>query len=263
MKRKLAFISAFCLSLSAFAQAWITIDAVAPSYPPNHAIYWYEAPATGCPYLEWGRTYQVNIPFTVTINTNEGPVATPVDRWWALNIQSNWLGTPRIQPCFTGDGWLDRLVFEPWYYDPAWNSGTGGWRKSNEWKIALTDPIYDNDEHWPIENDPPYSSPPVGTWTFNLSTDVIEAWGNMAGFPAGTLGTSTTATVTIDGDNVSVFIGTLLRSDLNQNRAVEVSDIFMFLEHWFQNDEIGDWNNSTTCEVDDIFAFLGEWFSNR
>jgi hypothetical protein len=48
--------------------------------------------------------------------------------------------------------------------------------------------------------------------------------------------------------------------DFNQSGALEVQDIFDFLNAWFAGDIRTDFNHSGDLQVQDIFDYLGCWF---
>jgi hypothetical protein len=50
--------------------------------------------------------------------------------------------------------------------------------------------------------------------------------------------------------------------DINQDRVVNVQDIFDFLTLWFVNNPAADWNRSNSIETQDIFDYLNAWFAN-
>ena len=49
--------------------------------------------------------------------------------------------------------------------------------------------------------------------------------------------------------------------DFNRSGALEVADIFAFLNAWFAGDLSTDFNSSAALEVADIFGFLNAWFA--
>jgi hypothetical protein len=51
------------------------------------------------------------------------------------------------------------------------------------------------------------------------------------------------------------------RADFNHNGAVEIQDIFDFLNAWFLSDPRCDINVSGGVEIQDIFDFLNAWFA--
>jgi hypothetical protein len=50
------------------------------------------------------------------------------------------------------------------------------------------------------------------------------------------------------------------RTDFNQDGAITVDDIFIFLTAWFTDDPVADFDGTAGVTIDDIFIFLNAWF---
>jgi ELWxxDGT repeat protein len=58
-----------------------------------------------------------------------------------------------------------------------------------------------------------------------------------------------------------LYVVTFCNADFNQNGAIELTDIFAFLNAWFTGDPSADFNQQNGVELGDIFAFLNAWFA--
>jgi uncharacterized delta-60 repeat protein len=105
-------------------------------------------------------------------------------------------------------------------------------------------------------------NPTRGTWSpLGLGIDGSAA---IAALPNGDLlagGSFTTA-----GGQLSAYIARYsfaqaCPADIDCSGAVEVADIFAFINDWFANDPAADFNRANGIEVQDIFDFLNAWFA--
>lgn len=72
---------------------------------------------------------------------------------------------------------------------------------------------------------------------------------------------NTFALTTGAGSTTTLVVRTVAGNspDVDNNGAIEVSDIFTFLSRWFAG--TGDFDGNSSVEVADIFAFLAKWFA--
>ena len=51
------------------------------------------------------------------------------------------------------------------------------------------------------------------------------------------------------------------RADFDQNGALNINDLFAFLNAWFARSPQADFNQVNGVSIDDLFAYLNSWFT--